>query len=68
MTDDQIIEMAKQLYGAALTDAQLHTHKTIEFARLIERQARFDSAQLVETLPAITCGYKGIAAAIRKGG
>ncbi len=44
MTDDEIIEMAKQLYGGDLTDEQLRNHKTITFARLImEKQKEIDA-------------------------
>jgi len=40
VTDEEIIEVAKQLYGDDLTEAQLRNHKTITFARLIAAKQR----------------------------
>ena len=40
MTDEQIIEIAKRLYGGGITAEDLRKHQTIEFARLIEQATR----------------------------
>ncbi len=45
LSDEEIIEVAKQLYGDDLTEAQLRNHKTITFARLIQqKQIEIDAA------------------------
>ena len=68
MTDDQIAEIAQQLYGAALTDEQLRNHKTIEFARLIaEKQKEIDTG-ICEKLVYANGVASQCARAIRKGG
>ena len=66
MTNDQLLEMVKQSDSAG----QYYAENTwlIAFARCIAAATREEDARLVETLPAITGGYKGVAAAIRKRG
>jgi hypothetical protein len=48
LSDEEIIEVAKQLYGDDLTEAQLRDHKTIAFARRIAAKQREDDAALCE--------------------
>ena len=50
MTDEQITEIAKRLYGNNLTEKDLSTHQTIEFARLIEKQIREEDAKICDGL------------------
>ena len=65
MTNDQIIEIAKQLYGADLKAAQLRNHKTVEFARLIQAAQREIDAGICDERMGT---WVDCAAAIRKGG
>jgi len=48
LSDEEIIEVAKQLYGDDLTEAQLRDHKTIAFARLIAAKQREIDAVIAE--------------------
>ena len=71
MTDDQIIEIAQNLYGGHLSEHVLHTHKTIEFARLIaEKQKEIDARICMGLCSVIEepHEFERCAAAIRKGG
>jgi hypothetical protein len=66
MTDDQILEMAKQLYGGPVSEEALRNHKTIAFARLIEKQVKEEGARIVLEIPTPR-DRNELAAAIRKG-
>ena len=48
MTDEQIIEIAKRLYGGNITAEDLSTHQTIEFARQIEAATREEDTRICE--------------------
>ncbi len=68
MTDEQIIEIAKRLYGGNLTAEDLSTHQTIEFARLIEQATREECADDVEYMLGRSCNpeiTKNVTTAIR---
>jgi hypothetical protein len=66
MIDEQILEIAEQLYGGPVSEEALRNHKTIAFARLIEKQAREDCA--VICMKNFMSRGSDCAAAIRKGG
>jgi hypothetical protein len=63
LSDEEIIEVAKQLYGDDLTEAQLRNHKTITFARLIQQKQRDIDAELCEKSGQFGCD--NLAATIR---
>ena len=50
MTTEEIIEIAKRLYGGNITTEDLRKHKTIEFARLIEQATLEENAALRQQL------------------
>jgi len=67
MKDADIIEISQNLYGGHLSEHVLHTHKTVEFARRIEKQVREECISLIREVLHDQSPSGMLAAVIRKG-